>query len=581
MLKAYSRWLLLIVLLLAVAIFTRAQGPLYELPSANAPLSTGSTFDLSTNGRLIVASNMLNGTISLVDIAQRTLLGEVVVGDDPRGVSLNPDNNQVLVVNRGDGTLSVIDIETRAVVATYPVGVLPYAVVTTDDRVAYVSVQGTHEVIAIDYTTGEIINRIPTPDDPFGLALWGDFLYVTHLWSGEFSLIYLPQQEVVRTIVTGADASLAPSAFIDRTSGVAYVPRSASNTQNTALTYDSTVLPVLDVIDLQTMEVIDDRQVLVNLADRPVNMPFAATVDSIRNWVFVVNAGTDDISVIDQDTGVAVANIDVGGNPRAAILTIDNTFLYVHNTLEGSLTIVNTRTFNVDDVLPISDLRVPIDLLLGAELFHAADDPRIGARSLSCASCHFDGLSDRRVWQHEIDAVRNTPLLYDLLNTAPYTWTGGWDELTDVELKIREWQFGTGLLEGEPNMPLGDPHGGLSPDLDILAAYVASLASPPSPHQADAEQLAVGQAVFEAQDCASCHGGETFTDGMAYDVGTGGIFDTPTLRWLWLSAPYLHDGQAETLRDVFILPGDHQLAATISPEELDALIAYLNSLPRE
>jgi hypothetical protein len=41
----------------------------------------------------------------------------------------------------------------------------------------------------------------------------------------------------------------------------------------------------------------------------------------------------------------------------------------------------------------------------------------------------------------------------------------------------------------------------------------------------------------------------------------------------------LHDGRAETLDDVFTLPGDHQLIGQIAPNEIDALIAYLLSLP--
>jgi len=573
--------LVLVALLLLLTVFVHAQDdPLYDLPSGSAPVSVGSTMDLSTNGRLLVASNMLNDTVSLIDIAQRVLLGEVQVGDDPRGVSLNPDNDLILTVNRGDGTLSVVDVETRTVTAAYPVGVLPYHVVTIDDTIAYVSVQGTHEIVVIDYTTGVILNRIATPPDPMGLSVWGDFLYVTHLWTGELSLIYLPQQTVVRTIQTGADASLAFMVNIDRTNGLAYVPRSSSNVNNTALTHDSTVLPVVDVIDLQTMGVIYDQRVLVDLSDRPVNMPFSVAVDTAREWVFVANAGTDDVSIIDQDNGIAVANIPVGINPRSVVLTIDNTFLYVHNALEGSVTVVNTRNFTVDDVLPISDLRVPIDLLIGAELFHAAGEERMGARTLSCASCHFDGLSDRRVWQQTPDNTLNTPLLYDLPNTAPYTWTGAWDELADVELKIREWQFGEGLLETTPNTPLGDPHGGLSPDLDILVGYMASLRAPASPHQADTEQIEVGEALFASLDCAACHAGETFTDGLAYDVGTGGEFDTPSLRWLWMSAPYFHDGRAATLADVFILPGAHQLVVDLTPDEIAALVAYLHSLPR-
>lgn len=69
------------------------------------------------------------------------------------------------------------------------------------------------------------------------------------------------------------------------------------------------------------------------------------------------------------------------------------------------------------------------------------------------------------------------------------------------------------------------------------------------------------------------------SDLQRYDVGTGGTFDTPSLRYLWISAPYFHDGSAATLEDVFTLPGAHQLALKVAPDDISALVAYLQTLP--
>jgi cytochrome c peroxidase len=83
--------------------------------------------------------------------------------------------------------------------------------------------------------------------------------------------------------------------------------------------------------------------------------------------------------------------------------------------------------------------------------------------------------------------------------------------------------------------------------------------------------------------------GTTGTDLQLHDVGTGALlperrgsqYDTPQLRWLWLSAPYFHDGSAATLRDVFEREGAHQLIYVVSPQDIDALVAYLLTLPSE
>jgi hypothetical protein len=49
------------------------------------------------------------------------------------------------------------------------------------------------------------------------------------------------------------------------------------------------------------------------------------------------------------------------------------------------------------------------------------------------------------------------------------------------------------------------------------------------------------------------------------------------LRYLWMSAPYFHDGTAPALMDVFTQPGTHELTKTVDQADINALIAYLLS----
>jgi YVTN family beta-propeller protein len=339
-------------------------------------------------------------------------------------------------------------------------------------------------------------------------------------------------------------------------------------------------------MDLRGMTLERRTRITLDTADRPVNMPFALALDRFRNWLFIANAGSNDVSVIDLNTGLARSHIEVGANPRGILLNRDGSFLFVHNVLDGTITVVETRNDRIVDVLPISDLSIPVDMLIGAQLFHSAADPRLSTSSwISCANCHFDGQSDGRTWQGLADGARNTPVLYNLLETAPYNWSGTWDELADVELKIRTLQAGEGLIEElEVSDALGEPHAGLSLDLDTLVVYLTTLQAPVSnPNQFDAEVLERGTEVFEEQGCATCHIGPAATSLQSYAVGSDPDvrYDTPSLRWLWLTAPYFHDGSAATLYDVFRLPGVHQLIQTVSGEDIDALVSYLLSLPQQ
>ena len=97
-----------------------------------------------------------------------------------------------------------------------------------------------------------------------------------------------------------------------------------------------------------------------------------------------------------------------------------------------------------------------------------------------------------------------------------------------------------------------------------------------------------GRGIFVNQGCSSCHLGVDFIDGQRHDVGTiqlssgtgigmplpGVGFDTPTLKGVWAAAPYLHNGQAQTLDDVLLIPG-HGTAGALSNEDRALLIDYL------
>jgi hypothetical protein len=92
-----------------------------------------------------------------------------------------------------------------------------------------------------------------------------------------------------------------------------------------------------------------------------------------------------------------------------------------------------------------------------------------------------------------------------------------------------------------------------------------------------------GREVFRASGCATCHGGVAFTDsasGAMHDIGTlrpssgpQTALDTPTLRGLWETGPYLHDG-SRTLEGAVLA---HRGVALPAPR-LAELLAYLNQI---
>ena len=99
------------------------------------------------------------------------------------------------------------------------------------------------------------------------------------------------------------------------------------------------------------------------------------------------------------------------------------------------------------------------------------------------------------------------------------------------------------------------------PEEDAVAIdeYLKSLKPVPSPYLLRgrlSKRATRGRKLFETAGCASCHTSGLYTDLEKYELGTGrGLdtgkeFDTPTLIEVWRTAPYLHDGRAETIADV-------------------------------
>jgi len=248
--------------------------------------------------------------------------------------------------------------------------------------------------------------------------------------------------------------------------------------------------------------------------------------------------------------------------------------------------------------------KLAANVLLGKQHFYDARDTRLARdRYMSCAACHNDGSHDGRVWDLTGfgEGLRNTISLRGRAGVQGFLhWSNNFDEVQDFEGQIRNLSGGSGLMAdsaffaGTRSQPLGTSKAGLSTDLDALAAYVASLNSfDPSPLRPGATQLSAaataGRALFTSQNCASCHGGAAFTksgsntlsnigtlkasSGSRLGAALNGI-DIPTLRDVWATAPYLHDGSALTLEAAVKAHN----TVSLSDANIASLAAYLREI---
>ena len=378
---------------------------------------------------------------------------------------------------------------------------------------------------------------------------------------------------------------------------------------NLPFSHDSTVRPMLGRVDLNQnpprepdVNTTSNQRIDANNSDSPSALVFSPR----GNYVFAALQGNNLVSVFD-DLAIQAgggrssrARLEVGAAPRGLAWDGSVDALWVQNFMSRDVSRIDMAQFLADGdrQFPTSHFvasqneLLEADVLSGKEIFYFAGNHPEGVNQMSfegyisCASCHIDGRHDGRVWDftQRGEGFRNTQDLRGRAGTAHGNlhWTANFDELQDFVIDIVEEFGGLGFLPpGEiPHPPLGAPNAGRSLELDQLAAYMSSLGRgslPRSPwRNADgsmSDQALAGASLFGELGCASCHDPQNdYTDstlGAAtlHNVGTlrttsgfrlgqplTGI-STQTLLGIWDTAPYLHDGSAGQLDEVFRIAG--------------------------
>lgn len=382
----------------------------------------------------------------------------------------------------------------------------------------------------------------------------------------------------------------------------AWVTAIKANTDRGLLTgvdldQDNTLRTIAMEINLASGEVV--RAIDLDNSDSASHLSFSP----LQDYLFITLQGNNKVMVLDMlgqqnsvGLGSLVASIPTDGAPQGIVIDPTTQQGWVKNLTGRSVSRLDLTDFfnngsvsvTSSDITTVQNEVLPDEVLQGKTLFYHASDPRMsGEGYISCASCHIGGDSDGRVWDFtgRGEGLRNTTSLLGKSGMAQGNvhWTGNFDEIHDFENDIRLFFGGTGFLSdadfANTSDTLGAPKQGLNSDLDALVAYVTSLGSDSiksSPHRNPDGTMTnsgvSGENLFQNLNCGSCHNGSQFTDSTTesatlHNVGTisdssgnrmAGLLegiDTPTLLGLWDNAPYFHDGNAQTLQDVFVNAG--------------------------
>jgi YVTN family beta-propeller protein len=583
---------------------------LAEIAVGNAPRAIAR----AANGMLWV-TNKQSDSISIIDPVALNISGTIALprASQPHGIAMTPDGVIAMVVLEATGQIRKFRTAERSYHGAVNIGAAPrHLAIASDQFAIYVSrfitpAMPGESTATVEPNRGGIVRggevvRV-NRNNPY--AITG----TTVLRNSE-----LPDFE---NQGRGIPNYLhAPAISPDGTQ--MYVPSKQDNIQRGALrdgsglNFQNTVRAVSSRVTLP-----DNNEDIAGRIDHDnASLASAAAFDQRGIFLFVALETSREVVVLDAHRRRELLRIETGFAPQALLVSPDNATLYVNNFMD--------RTVGVYDLRPLltqGQLSVPQtatlaavttetlspQVLQGKKLFYDARDTRLSRdRYMSCATCHNDGGHDGRTWDLTGfgEGLRNTISLRGRgVGHGRKHWSSNFDETQDFEGQIRVLAGGSGLMSdadfntGTTGQPLGDPKAGKSADLDALAAYVASLTQFDRSPLRDANgaltsSAALGRTVFINRNCASCHSGAAFSNSATNalpSIGTlkpssgnrlGGALtglDVPTLRDVWATGPYLHDGSAATLEDAVRAHS----GVTINSTDLTRLVNYLRQIGSE
>jgi YVTN family beta-propeller protein len=161
----------------------------------------------SRDGKLLYVSGETAGDVTVIDVAQRKVVGRVVHGGgDAMGLALPVDGKTLYAAAGENKTIVKIDTATNQTVGEIPLpGIVHEATLTLDGKYLYTTLRKSNKIAVVSLADEKVVKVIPQKGYPDLITMepTGRYALVTNRWADLVSVIDLSTQAQVRTIPVG------------------------------------------------------------------------------------------------------------------------------------------------------------------------------------------------------------------------------------------------------------------------------------------------------------------------------------------------------------------------------------------
>lgn len=584
---------------------------------------------ISEDGNTLYVVGQESNELVVVDATTGSVLKKIAVGEKPHTVILSPDGKRAYVSNQWADNIYCIDRKTFSVTDTLISGSGPADLeISADGKHLWCVNSYSNNISVFDLESQKEIRRLKAGNNPVSAAQTpdGKEIYVSSRRSVKVPHMTSPQTEMT---ITGTgnqrvtDRKMWKDAYIMET--VEVTP--SGDLAIATLIRPKNLLPAVQIergwMMTEGLGIIERNrngrmvQLLLDEPNAYFSDPFGLVITPDGKKAFVSHGGVDKISVIDLDevrkvlaeagdekledyanhlglsSRYVITRIPTGNNPKGMVLSPDGSLLYVAERLNDHVSVINTESLEKVGSIGLEGPRIRTVARHGRQVLNNASGTF--QNQYACYTCHPDTHEDGLVYNMAgKDMGRNlanVQTLRDIGDIPPYKWNGK----NQTIYKQDGMRFSTILTRTEAFT---------HKELDALVAYIITgnknppnLRYNPNGELTAAQQRGkeifyrthdnFGNEIPEENRCYTCHPPPYFTNLQMTDVGTLAdsddpmLFDVPQLNNVYESAPYLHDGKAHTLEEIWTKYNDHDehgVANDMLKSELNDLVEYLKSI---